>query len=73
MSNHFTRISLPEAAELLDCDPQFLRIALQQGRFSSFGVAVKMKRWTYYINKERLYKYMRGEISDEKIKESINS
>ena len=53
-----SRLTIPEAAEILNCDPQFLRIALQQGRFSEFGFAVRMKRWAYYIDKERFYAYV---------------
>ena len=54
------KLTVVEAAAIMDVDPQFLRIALQQGRFSEFGVAVKMKRWSYYINAERFYDYLAG-------------
>lgn len=54
------KINVPDAAAILGCDPQFLRIALRQGRFSEFGVAVKMKRWAYYICPERLQDYIQG-------------
>lgn len=47
------KLTVPEAAAIMDVDPQFLRIALRQGRFSEFGTAVKMKRWAYYINAEK--------------------
>ena len=60
------RISILEAAEIMDVNPQFLRIALQQGRFSSFGVAIKRKHWAYYINTERFIKYMR-KVDEESI------
>lgn len=52
------RISIPEAAEIMDVDPQFLRIVLQKGRFP-FGVAVKRGRWAYYINTRRFINYMK--------------
>ena len=54
------KLTVPEAAAIMDVDPQFLRIALRQGRFSEFGTAVKMKRWVYYINTERFYRYLKG-------------
>jgi len=54
------RLSITEAAKAMDVDPQFLRLALQQGRFD-FGVAVKMKgRFAYYINANRFFGYMEG-------------
>lgn len=53
------KIGVEEAAEQLGVTPQFLRLALQQGRFSYFGEAVKFKRWSYYINAERLNEYLR--------------
>jgi|LSQX01.3.fsa_nt_gb hypothetical protein len=54
------KLTVAEAASLMGCDPQFLRIALRQGRFSEFGTAVKMKRWAYYINAERFRRYLNG-------------
>ncbi|MFA7136195.1 MAG: hypothetical protein WC125_10110 [Bacteroidales bacterium] len=59
------KLTVIEAAEIMDVDPQFLRIALQQGRFSEFGVAVKMRRWVYYINAERFHAYMAGRNLDD--------
>lgn len=53
------KLSVPEAAEIMGVTPQFLRLALQQGRFP-FGVAVKMKRWSYYINEKKFYEYFAG-------------
>ncbi len=54
----FQRISIAEAAYLLGCDPQFLRLAMQQGRFTEFGHAAKKRRWVYYINRHRLHQYI---------------
>jgi hypothetical protein len=53
------RLTIPEAAALMGKPPHFLRIALQQ-RLFPFGVAVKMERWTYYINPAQFYAYLRG-------------
>lgn len=56
--NQQPRLTVTEAAKIMGVDPQFLRIALQQGRFSEFGVAVKMKRWAYYINPKKFFDYL---------------
>lgn len=50
-------LTITEAADLMGIPPQLLRMGLQQGRFP-FGVAVKMKRWAYYINADRLFAYL---------------
>jgi hypothetical protein len=59
-----------EAAKKLKMSPQTLRVALQEGKFP-FGEAivtttaenskVGKPRYTYYINEERLERYLRGE------------
>ncbi len=55
------RLTVSEAARVMDVDPQFLRIALQQERLP-FGTAVKMKkRWAYYINARRFFAYLEAE------------
>lgn len=53
------RCSVPEAAQLLDCTEQFLRVSLQRGLFD-FGTAVKMNgnRYTYYISYPKLMDYL---------------
>lgn len=51
------KLTIKEAAALMGVTPQFLRIGLQQGRFP-FGTAVKMKRWTYYINSAKFHEYL---------------
>ncbi len=56
------KISVQEAATIMGVTPRFLQLALQQERFD-FGVAVKMEKWSYYINTERFIKYMRKEES----------
>ena len=53
------KISVPEAAKIMGVTPQFLRLGLQQGKYS-FGEAVKMKHWRYNINTERFICYMRA-------------
>ena len=49
-----------KAAAIMGVTPQFLRVALQQGRFAKFGAAARMKKWGYYINADGFYAYMRG-------------
>lgn len=63
MSNQ--RITIKQAAELLGVSQQFLRIGLQQGKFS-FGVAVKTSpsRYTYYVNADRLLAYLGAKLED---------
>ena len=52
-----------EAAKLMGMNTQTLRLALQQGKFP-FGEAIltSEKRYTYYISRERLNKYLKGEL-----------
>ena len=64
MSIKVEKLTVSEAAAIMGVTPQFLRMGLRQGRFSEFGVAVKMKRWAYYINAERFYKYLAGRDLD---------
>lgn len=54
-------ITVPEAAEIMAVTPQFLRLAIIDGRFP-FGVGVKMEQNVFYINTVRFVKYMKGEI-----------
>ncbi|HHV42749.1 MAG TPA: hypothetical protein GXX72_07920 [Clostridiaceae bacterium] len=54
-------LTVKEAAEILNMPQQLLRLGLQQDKLP-FGVAVKRRRWAYYINKQRLEKWMKGEI-----------
>ena len=55
------RMSIDEAAKVLDCTKQFLRVALQRGVYD-FGVAIKMSgnRYTYYVNRDKLMNYVMG-------------
>lgn len=54
-------MTVEEASQRLGMNTQTLRLALQQGLFD-FGVAVKTSpnRYTYYINRCRLEKYLGG-------------
>ena len=47
------RLSVAEAAYLLNASEQFIRIGVQQGTLK-FGMAVKMSgQWTYVITKQK--------------------
>lgn len=42
------RLTIKETARRLNCNEQFLRVALQQGKFNEFGAAVKTSsHYTY--------------------------
>lgn len=59
---------LSEAAKEMGMTPQTLRLALQQ-RLFPFGEAIKTseRRYTYYVNRERLEKYLKGDdMKDER-------
>lgn len=58
--NTAPKLTVQEAARIMGVTPRFLHLGLQHNRFP-FGAAVKMdKRWSYYINAKRFYRYMEG-------------
>lgn len=52
------KITVKEAAEIMGVTPRFIQAGLQQGKFP-FGEAVKFDRWSYWISKEKFYKYLK--------------
>lgn len=56
------RVRVEDAAHALHISPQFLRIALQKGKFD-FGFAVKLEgeQYSYFINAAELRKFLNGE------------
>lgn len=50
------RVTVSEAAKLMGCSAQFIRIGLQRGTLP-IGHAVKLKQWVYYISKPMLEAY----------------
>lgn len=52
------KITVLEAAKLMGCDPQFVRIGLQQGVLP-IGTAVKVgqKQYSYYISPKLFYEF----------------
>jgi len=57
-----TKLTVDEAAAIMQIHPQTLRIGLQRGRFP-FGTAIQRKRWVYWISTERFIQYMKGRIA----------
>ena len=52
------RITVAQAADLLNVSQQFIRLGLQRGELP-IGSAVKMSsRWTYHISEHLLEQYM---------------
>ena len=52
------RITVSQAAQILNVSEQFIRIGLQTGKLP-IGSAVKMSsRWTYHISKHLLDQYI---------------
>lgn len=59
------RILTTEAAEILNVSPQFIRIAMQQGKLP-IGTAVKMSSiWTYHISQKLLEEYSGKDVEKE--------
>ncbi len=59
------RILTAEAASILDVSPQFVRIAMQQGKLP-IGTAIKMSsKWTYHISEKLLGDYTGKDIAKE--------
>lgn len=55
-------ITVKQAAELLNCSHQFIRLGLQRG-ILPFGYAVKMSSiWTYNISAFQVNKYLGNEV-----------
>lgn len=51
------RIKVSEAAKLMGCSEQFIRVGLQRG-ILPIGNAVKLKQWVYYISRPLLEGYV---------------
>ena len=51
------RIKVKDAAKMMGCSEQFIRIGLQRGTLP-IGHAVKLKQWAYYISRPMLEAYV---------------
>lgn len=59
------RILTAEAAAILNVSPQFVRIAMQQGKLP-IGTAIQMSSiWTYHISEKLLADYSGKDIEKE--------
>lgn len=59
------RILPTEAAVILNVSPQFVRVAMQQGKLP-IGTAIKMSSiWTYHISEKLLHEYSGKDIEQE--------
>lgn len=59
------RVKPVEAAAILGCSPEFIRVAMQQGRLP-IGTAVKMSSvWTYNISSKLLEEYSGVDVETE--------
>ena len=56
------RITIDEAARMMEVTPMFLRLAIRKGLFD-FGECLQQTgaRYTYYINRARFLRYLYGE------------
>lgn len=55
------RIRVADAAKMMGCSKQFIRVGLQRGTLP-IGHAVKLKEWAYYISRPMLEAYMGKKI-----------
>ena len=63
--NDKNKLSINEAAKLMNVGSQFLRIGLQEGKFP-FGWAVKTStKWSYYISKSKFTEHTGIKIEDK--------
>jgi hypothetical protein len=59
------RILPTEAARILNVSPQFVRVAMQQGKLP-IGTAIKMSSiWTYHISEKLLQDYSGKDVMQE--------
>ena len=48
------RLTVTEAAELMDVSPQFIRIGLQRGVFTwGYAIRVTGQRYAYFISRQK--------------------
>ena len=57
-------VTVLEAAAVLGCSPQFVRMGMQQGVLK-IGTAVKLKGWAYNIQQDKLSEAVGHDIEKE--------
>jgi hypothetical protein len=51
------KLTVEEVAQRMGVTPQFIRMGLRQKVFP-WGYAVRMKRWVYYIDREKFERWV---------------
>lgn len=69
------KISVTEAAKILDASPEYIRYALRQGMIPIGSAAKMSSRWTYHISPKLLAEYSGADVEKElaKLRKERNS
>ena len=69
------RITVTEAAKILDASPEYIRYALRQGMIPIGSAAKMSSRWTYHISPKLLAEYSGADVEQEltKLRKERNS
>lgn len=59
------RITVTEAAKILDASPEYIRYALRQGMIPIGSAAKMSSRWTYHISPKLLAEYSGADVEKE--------
>lgn len=59
------RITVTEAAKILDASPDFVRTAMRQGMLPIGSAAKMSSRWTYHISPKLLAEYSGADVAKE--------
>ncbi|MDY0257296.1 hypothetical protein [Gudongella oleilytica] len=51
------KMTVKEVSDIIGKPPQFVRLGIKQGTLP-FGVAVKQKRWSYWISREKFERWL---------------
>lgn len=59
------RVTVTEAAKILDASPEYIRYALRQGMLPIGSAAKMSSRWTYHISPKLLAEYSGADVEKE--------
>lgn len=59
------KITVVEAAKILDASPEYIRYALRQGMIPIGSAAKMSSRWTYHISPKLLAEYSGADVEKE--------
>lgn len=59
------KITVTEAAKILDASPEYIRYALRQGMIPIGSAAKMSSRWTYHISPKLLAVYSGADVEKE--------